>query len=93
MKPKSGYKFDSAFTFGSFNENYLVPHLTEASINSDGNMVIATQLSSFKMIPENIELDLPLVTSGKISTNSFTLAGTFNKTIQNSSKRYGIKKT
>ena len=37
------------------------------------------------MIPENIELDLPLVTSGKISTNSFTLAGTFNKTIQNSS--------
>ena len=85
VKPKSGYKFDSAFTFGSFNENYLVPHLTEASINSDGNMVIATQLSSFKMIPENIELDLPLVTSGKISTNSFTLAGTFNKTIQNSS--------
>ena len=88
VKPKSGYKFDSAFTFGSFNTNYLTTTAsgnTSATINSDGNMVVATQLNSFKMVPENIELDLPLVTSGKISTNAFTLAGTFNKTIQNSS--------
>ena len=88
VKPKSGYKFDSAFTFGTFSSNYLATTgsgNTSASINSDGNMVVATKLNSFKMPPENIELDLPLVTSGKISTNAFTLAGTFNKTISNSS--------
>ena len=88
VKPKAGYKFDSAFTCGSYNTNYLATTdsgNTSASINSDGNMVISTKLNSFKMLPENIELDLPLVTSGKISTNDFTLAGTFNKTITNSS--------
>jgi hypothetical protein len=88
VKPKSGYKFDSAFTFGSFNTNYLATTgsgNTSASINSDGNMVVSTKLNNFTMTPENVELDLPLVTSGKISTNDFTLAGTFNKTITNSS--------
>jgi len=84
-KPKSGTTFDSVFTFGSYNTTYLSSSDTSASINSDGNMVITTKLNSFKMPPENIDLTLPIVTSGKTSNSSFTLAGTFNKSVENSS--------
>jgi len=81
VKPKPGNKFSSVFTFGSFNTDVL--NNPSASINSDGNMEISVSLKSFKMPGSDITVDIPLVTSNKVSAKTYTLGGTFNKTVTN----------
>ena len=83
VKPKAGYIFDASnvFTFGSYNTDVF--NTVSASVNSIGNMIISVPLKGFKMPAADINVDIPLVTSGKVSLKTYTLAGTFNKTVSN----------
>ena len=81
VKPKPGNKFSSAFTFGSYNTDVL--NAPSASINSDGNMEVVITLKGFKMPASDISVDVPLITSNKVSAKTYTLSGKFNKTLSN----------
>jgi len=81
VKPKTGYTFSSVLTFGSYTAAVLTG--PSASINSDGNMVITVAFNTFKMPASDITVELPLVTSGKVSQQAYALGGTYNKTLEN----------
>ena len=81
VKPNPGNKFSSTFTFGSYNTDVL--NAPSAAINSDGNMEVTITLKGFKMPASDITVDVPLVTSGKVSAKTYTLGGTFSKTLSN----------
>jgi len=85
VQPKSGFKFDTAFTFGTITggTTYIDSSTLAATVLSNGNMQITAELNDYKNPPEDLYITIPLVTSGHISSVNYTLAGVYSKTTSN----------
>ena len=85
VRPETGTKFTSAFTFGSVTggTTYIDSSTLSATLLSNGNMSINVDLNDYKN-SSDLNISIPVITSGNTANETFTLAGTYTVSKQNS---------